>query len=157
MMTMVKEKQNVYDIIEEDKLEVTHKTEKAVFTLPGWLKEAAGALDDETDLLNWATEQNVLHHVLMQGLKHIIIDIRAIARPRRKTDGDSMVDNFDELQNRVSKYTCPDVVRPSERSKATSLTDSLIQYYINEEGLTKAEAMAKFAKVIARQQKKGDE
>ena len=145
------EKQNVYEIIEGNTLEVVHKGEQATFTLPEWLAAAKGKLDREGDLLAWAQEHGVLHHILMQGLKHIIIDIRSFARPKRKTDNDSMVDNLDELQNRVSEYRCPKVARPSEKSRTTSLADSLIQHYMNE-GLTKGEAMAKFEGVIKAQQ-----
>ena len=73
--------QSIYEIIETGKIEVNHNGDDQTFELPSWLKEAAGKLENEEELLTWAKDNKIIHALLHAGLADTVIGLRAAIRP----------------------------------------------------------------------------
>lgn len=110
--------QSIFEIIETSKLEVNHNGEDVTFNLPEWLKQAAGKLENEEELLSWAKEYEILHALIHAGIADTIIGLRASIRPAAKKDKDgnlipvSLTKDAEKAQIRADEFVIKPKTRP---------------------------------------------
>ena len=110
--------QSIYEIIETGKIEVNHNGEDVTFELPSWLKQAAGKLENEEELLTWAKGEGIVHALLHAGLSDTVIGLRAAIRPAAKKNADgnmvavSLVKDEEKAQIRANEFRIKPKTRP---------------------------------------------
>jgi len=110
--------QSIYEIIETGKIEVNHNGEDKSFELPNWLKAAAGKLENEKELLDWAKEYEIIHALLHAGLADTIIGLRAAIRPAAKKNAEgemiavSLTKDSVNAQTRANEFVIKPKTRP---------------------------------------------
>ncbi len=113
-----------HTILAEGTIEVLHRGQAVNLELPEWLTDAKDCLMDESALLEWAKEHEILHGLIHSGIQQEIIRIRAAARPSVNTKTDeskSIIDEQDNAQDRVNEYVCKPTLPPgSTDNKAVS-------------------------------------
>jgi len=115
--------QSMYEIIEIGKIEVNHNGEDKEFDIPEWLKAAAGKLENEEELLNWAKEYEIIHALIHAGIADTIIGLRAAIRPAGKKDKDgnmvvtSLIIDAEKAQIRADEFVIKPKTRPGTGGK----------------------------------------
>ena len=110
--------QSIFEIIETGKIMVNHDGEDVVFNLPNWLKDAAGKLENEEDLLTWAKGEGIVHALLHAGLSDTVIGLRAAIRPAAKKNAEgnmvavSLVKDSDNATKRALEFRIKPKTRP---------------------------------------------
>lgn len=110
---------NFFETIEDGMLEVDHCGEKVTLNLPEWLIEAKGILEDESELVRWANEHEIMHGLIHNGIQKLLIDLRASARPRGKDAKERSIKNeIEKAQANVNEFVLAPVKRPGQSKKA---------------------------------------
>lgn len=117
---------SLFDTISEsDQFEVGHNGETCFFSLPEWVKELDGILENEEALLKWGKENEVLHGLIHNGIAKLLIDLRAVARPVDKAGEkkgerivQSLIDESENAQERLDNYVLKPIKRPGTTGKA---------------------------------------
>ena len=108
-----------HNILDDGKIEVSHRGEDVTLTLPAWLTEASPVLMDEELLVEWAKENEVLHGLIHSGIQQEIIRLRAVARPPVDTKTDtslSIILDKENAQDRMNEYVCKPTLPPGQAS-----------------------------------------
>ncbi len=106
-----------YTIIDEGTLDVMHQGEEVTLTLPEWVQELKGKLEDAEALLAWAKEYGVLLAMFHLAIQQLIIVLRAIARAKvaLKTGATkSIIKHKDAAQERLDEFVLREISRPKE-------------------------------------------
>ena len=135
--------ESFHTIIDRGTFIVNHQGEDREFNLPGWLSEAKGLTEDESALLLWAQENEILLPLMQSGLKELIIALRAVARPKDiagELKGEKIKVIWDSepvgvAQERLYDFIYTTTPRPGQ-SKTKAVTKA-----IEEERRKMAEAM----------------
>jgi len=133
-----------YNIIEEGSISVSHRGEDVTLQLPSWLCDADGLLEDANALLEWANENKIVHALLHSGIQQMIIQMRAVARPKVnvKTDESlSIISDRENAQKRLYEFEMKPVAKPGQR-KDTMTEDDMFKA-LKAAGYTVEEIIAK--------------
>jgi len=99
--------QSIHTIIKTGKFEVKHQHEEVMLNIPQYLIINSDVMMDEDKLLQWAMDNEILHGLLHKGIKQLIIDLRATARPQVKLySSPDKIKEREEDGFRIDKTKC---------------------------------------------------
>jgi len=93
---------------------VTDKGTELTFTLPEWLPTDE-VYESEEALIDFCAHHEITHAIMQAGIRAMIIDLRACARP----SGKNQQWEQSEAQERIDNFVCKPQERPKARGKAT--------------------------------------
>lgn len=145
---------SIHTILKDRTIDVTHSpipgqgTESATFDLPEWLLAIAdseknvkgGVMGDEGLLNDLLVTHGILHGILHNGIQKAIIDIRAVARPKK--EGVAMAETMEDCQERVDGHL-PKPVKVPGAAKPVSPEDAMKALLAS--GMSIEDIVAKFA------------
>ena len=113
--------ENTYTTLaNRDSFKVTDMNKKLSFTLPEWMPSDR-EYETEEGLLEWAQEHEIVHALLQAGIRQMIIDLRAAARPSGKYQTFEQY----EAQDRIDNFVCKPQGRPKSGGKKTTPEDAI--------------------------------
>ena len=153
-------KKSLYQTLEDGLLDVQHGDDEITVTLPEWISSFNILIDDAEKCVDHARNQNIAHALIVKGLQHELIMLRAIARPSKKTDA---IDKITAQKN-VDSYRCTVPRRPKAPGVPLTpeqIADKLIAsgkaeelYKLLQEKMRFSESIQKTTKTIIRNGKK---